>query len=203
MKDSQEAIDRVLAGLRDVETPAGMERRLLAAMEERAAVRVGWQWRRWSVGFAAAAVLMAAVLVSVAPRKVRREVVAGVKQPLVVPAPAHVAYVQRRNTEILRSAQNDLRVHSEARLEPVTARRETLAGGIPAPPMPLTEQEKLLLEIARRGEPAQLTTLDPDLLAQREAASEAAFEALLKADHGPGQEVEQRVPEKDQKGESQ
>ena len=201
MKDSQEAIDRVLAGLRDVETPAGMERRLLAAMEERAAVRTGWQWRRWSVGFAAAAVLMAAVLVSVAPRKVRREVVAGVKQPLVVPAPAHVAYVQRRNTEILRSAQNDLRVHSEARLESVTARRETLAGGIPAPPMPLTEQEKLLLRVAHSGDATELTPLIAEVRARQDAEFDAEFQEFF-AEPAPVTKEKKTDPTENDKGEA-
>ena len=41
MKNSEEAIDRVLAGLRDVETPAGLERRVLEGLEERGAARAG------------------------------------------------------------------------------------------------------------------------------------------------------------------
>src|SRR5580700_4931897 len=44
MKNSEEAIERVLAGLREVETPDGMERRILDGLEGRAAqARSGWR----------------------------------------------------------------------------------------------------------------------------------------------------------------
>src|SRR5207245_8416544 len=49
MKNSEEAIEKVLAGLRDAEAPAGMERRILDqldGLEERAAVRSRSGWRR-------------------------------------------------------------------------------------------------------------------------------------------------------------
>ncbi len=56
MKNSDEAIERVLAGLRDVEAPAGMERRILDGLEERAARRAWgglalvWAGLAWSSG---------------------------------------------------------------------------------------------------------------------------------------------------------
>ena len=46
MKNSEEAIERVLAGLREVETPEGMGRRILNGLEGRAAVRTRSGWRR-------------------------------------------------------------------------------------------------------------------------------------------------------------
>ncbi|HMF53802.1 MAG TPA: hypothetical protein VK593_05590, partial [Edaphobacter sp.] len=46
MKNSGEAIEKVLAGLRDADTPAGMERRILAGLEERAAARAQSGWRQ-------------------------------------------------------------------------------------------------------------------------------------------------------------
>src|SRR5271170_2542932 len=48
MKNSEEAIDRVLAGLRDADAPVGMEGRILEALEDRVSVRSrsGWRWFR-------------------------------------------------------------------------------------------------------------------------------------------------------------
>ena len=48
MKNSEEAIEKVLAGLRDAEAPAGMERRILSALEDQESVRtrLGWRWLR-------------------------------------------------------------------------------------------------------------------------------------------------------------
>ena len=48
MKNSEEAMEKVLAGLRDAEAPAGMERRILDldALEERAAARSRSGWRQ-------------------------------------------------------------------------------------------------------------------------------------------------------------
>ena len=57
MKDAEETIERLLAGLRDAEPPAGMERRILEAidgMEGCEAAATAWFWRpaialRWRV----------------------------------------------------------------------------------------------------------------------------------------------------------
>src|SRR3981081_281792 len=56
MKNSEEAIEKVLAGLRDAEVPAGLERRILdglLGLEERGAgrSRLGWRqlWPIWLV----------------------------------------------------------------------------------------------------------------------------------------------------------
>ena len=47
-KSTDEVVEQVLAGLRDSEVPVGIERRILEAVEDRAAVksRSGWQWLR-------------------------------------------------------------------------------------------------------------------------------------------------------------
>ena len=58
MKNADDAIEQVMAGLRDVDAPAGMERRILAAMEDRvlspapAGAGVGWRWPLWLVAAA-------------------------------------------------------------------------------------------------------------------------------------------------------
>jgi hypothetical protein len=50
---------------------------------------------------------------------------------------------------------------------------ETRAASHPAPSAPLTQEEKLLLRIAHRGDPEELAMLNPQVQAQRDAESEA------------------------------
>ena len=62
-----------------------------------------------------------------------------------------------------------------------------------APAMPLTEQERLLVQVAQRGlpeampvldeggVPEKLPVLDPDGLARREAEAEVKFRAMMAA----------------------
>ncbi len=50
-----------------------------------------------------------------------------------------------------------------------------LAASRPAPPIPLTLQEKLLLRVARSTDPAQLAMLNPEMRARQEAESNAEF----------------------------
>lgn len=200
MRNSDESIDRVLAGLRDVEAPEGMERRVLAAMEERATARSGYSWRMWSFGLAAAVVLVAAVVVSVVPRRAHRPGFAAVKLPVIAPVPAPVAYVQRRNTEILRYAQNDLSFRVSRREEPAVE-EPMVSGGFPAPPMPLTEQEKLLLHLARRSDPQELTPLIAEVRAKQEAEFDEEFQEFF-APPEPATEEKQTDPTNEDKGES-
>jgi hypothetical protein len=200
MKNSDESIDRVMAGLREVEAPEGIERRVLAAIEERAAARAGYSWRMWPVGFAAAVVVVAAVVVSVMPGRVHRPGFAVVKLPAVAHGPVPVALVQKRNTEVLRVAQNDLRFHVSRRDEPAVEER-VVSGGIPAPPMPLTEQEKLLVRLAHRSDPQELTPLIAEDRERLEAEFDAEFQEFF-APPAPVTEEKQTDPTMNDKGES-
>lgn len=196
MKDSDEAIDRVLTGLRDVSAPAGMEQRVLAAMERQASAGAGSQWRTWSIGLAAAVVLVAAVAVSLRPHKVPNQAVVAVTQPLAAPVSSTVVQLPKRNTEIqpvikvangshatteaaaLRFAKNDLNrsVQRAATPQPVQVAD---TGGIPAPPMPLTEQERMLLRLAHRTDAAELTPLNAEARARQNAEFDAEFQEFF------------------------
>lgn len=176
MKDSHEAIDRVLTGLRDVSAPVGMEQRVLAAMERRTAERTGWQWRTWSVGLAAVVVLLAAGVVSVRPHRSYPEAVAVVAQPPVLPGPAPVAETRQRNTGIRTVAQND-RGHKVFPTRETVLQEETTS--IPAPPMPLTEQERLLLQLAHRADATELTPLNAEARAKQNAAFDEEFQEFF------------------------
>ena len=181
MKNPDEAIERVLAGLRDVEAPAGLERRVLAAMEERAAVRGS---RRpglgWVVGLGVAAVVVAGVLIVRAP-KVQVEKVAGVHALAVKPV---VENEPKRNTGVsplrVRSGRDDVNFREVQRGEQV--RRMEVAvvekveeRGFPAPPMPLTEEEKLLLRVAHRVDPQELTPLNAEARQREQSEFDREF----------------------------
>ena len=197
MKDSQQAIDKVLAGLRDVSAPGGMEQRVLAAMEERAAAQVGWGWRRWSIGLAAVALVLVAIVVLARPHEGRHDVVAVVKPAL--PMAGVVSEKQKRDTGVqtvtaipksplpvtdtsaIRSAQNDVKYRRASAAAPVqvAAENPVATGGIPAPPMPLTEQEKLLLRLAHRNDATELTPLIADARAKQHEAFDAEFQEFF------------------------
>ena len=199
MKNSDEAIDRVLAGLRDVEAPVGMERRVLAAMEERAAARSGFGWRGWAAAAAAVAVVVGAVVISVGHPVSGPQGVAMLKVPPVAPAPVAVvaapAKVQKRNIAILPFAQNDLKIARMGEEGPVAS------GGIPAPPMPLTEQEKLLLHLATHAEPQELTPLIAEVRARKDAEFDEEFQQFF-APPEPLVDEKKTDPTNEDKGES-
>ena len=185
MKNSEEAIDQILAGLRDAEAPAGMQRRILAAMQTRAAAhspRVSWLAAYWPVVCSTA--VACGVIALFALRFPHSQALAPATAQAIVPshtptlpvvsapappAPAIFAPAPRRYTPAARAVTPT----------------NILTASFPAPPMPLTEQERLLLQVARRGEPRAVPILDPDALAQQETLSEKVFEAFLAAAQEP------------------
>jgi hypothetical protein len=56
---------------------------------------------------------------------------------------------------------------------------ETRALSFPAPPMPLTEQEKLFLRIVQRGDPVELAMLNPEMRARQQATGDAEFQKFF------------------------
>jgi hypothetical protein len=169
MRDADETIDRLMAGLRDAEPSPGMERRVLDAMEAHHATRSAW-FLRPSV---------AASLVCAAALGASLIVATRVNQPAHTPANADV----RQHTQ-------PVAVAHKAPVEPrrpvarVTARhprdlpavRDAQASGFPAPPLPLTEQERMLLRVAHRNEAKNKALLNPDLQAAQSAKNTEQFQ---------------------------
>ncbi len=176
MNNSDEAIDKVFAGLRDVEAAEGMERRIMAAVHQRTAAPRTLPLRWFAVGgFALAAAAVIALLAAPrhAPAPPPSQAVVQPRTMPMPPAQPAPARPRRRDPAI--------RANAEA---PIPA-GNVLTASFPAPPMPLTEQELLLLQVARRGEPKAAPTLDPDALAEQETRSEQVFEAFLAAAQAP------------------
>jgi hypothetical protein len=65
---------------------------------------------------------------------------------------------------------------------------EMQSPSFPAPPMPLTEQEKLLLRIARKVDPVEMAMLDPRVRAMQDAEEKAEFQRFF------GQTAKQSLP---------
>jgi hypothetical protein len=63
--------------------------------------------------------------------------------------------------------------------EDAIAMSETRAASFPAPPMPLTEQERLLLRMVHQGDGVELAMLDPRLEAMRDADEKEEFQRFF------------------------
>jgi hypothetical protein len=68
---------------------------------------------------------------------------------------------------------------SAADSEDSIAMSEMRAPSLPAPPMPLTEQERLLLRMAHKNDPVELAILDPKLRELQDAQEKAEFQRFF------------------------
>jgi hypothetical protein len=216
MNNSGEAIEKVLAGLRDADAPAGMERRILAGLEERAAPRSRSGWRQllpvWviapagpvAVGSLVCGAVVAGVFVIAfaipAIRRSGQTAEQGTRNSVVVGATALAA-----SEAAPESARSSLRpggrvtgqreversaTGAEAVGEGDSAALEEMhAASYPAPPMPLTEQERLLLRLVHKDDPVELAMLDPKLRALQDSEDKAEFQRFF------GRSTKQTTPE--------
>jgi hypothetical protein len=150
MNDADERIERLMAGLRDAEPSPGMKRRILEAMEAHQARPSPW--------------------LSCPP-------VSKVNQPSHPPANVRqrtqpVAVAHKDSIGPRRSAP---RVAAR-RPRDLTALSDVPSAGFPAPPLPLTEQERMLLRVARRDDAKNKALLNPDLQAAQSAKNTEQFQ---------------------------
>jgi hypothetical protein len=189
MKDADRTIERLLAGLRDAEPSAGIERCILEAMEAREAAAAAPPWRRlrssWrlhsaAMSLASGVLATGALIVAIAvhqhwsvPADTRSHVITAVgrtTQPEAVAQPAPIA--PRRVASRV----------SVRRPRDVPAVPETQAASFPAPPLPLTEQERLLLRIAHRRDPEDTAILNPAVQAAQSAKATEQFQQFFTID---------------------
>jgi hypothetical protein len=226
LKKSGEAIEKVLAGLRDADAPVGMERRILDGLEERAAARSrsGWRWwlpvwlvapaRPVAVGSLVCGAALAGIfVVALGIPAIRRLGHAPLQvKGNAVPAgslrEANPEAAKRVRPVLSRPGLRSLRVTAEAgktsagSVEAGMARDwdsdsvaldEMHAASRPAPPMPLTEQERLLLRLVHKDDPVELamldSMLDSKLRALQDSEDKAEFQRFF------GQSTKQVVPE--------
>jgi hypothetical protein len=219
MKNSEEAIEKVLAGLRDADAPTGMERRILYGLEERAAARSRSGWRGllpvWlavprrpvAVGSVACGVALAGIFVVAfaipAIRRLGHAPVQGRRNS----APVGSLALEASGAAPKSAEQASLRfgvrpagkIKTEEGMNAVSAAEvvdsdavaleEMHAPSRPAPPMPLTEQERLLLRLVHKDDPVELAMLDSKVRALQELEDKAEFQRFF------GQSTKQTTPE--------
>ena len=206
MDRMDDAVERVLRGLREVEPPPGMEGRMLRAMRDRATEAEARPWyrqRRRALSRAALALAcMGAVAIAGSglvtllhhreAGKLAEHAGVGVGTTLVTSRPRqeaslHPAPAARSNAgQVVRSSPARVTLRrgpADPGLRPARAAGAMHAGerdqSFPAPPMPLTEQERLLLRIAHSGDPVELAMLNPEKRAAREAGTDADFQRFF------------------------
>jgi hypothetical protein len=204
MENSDEAMERVLAGLRDAEAPAGMERRILEAVQSSAPRKREWSlalpWRVAGMRTCAIAVAGVVAVSSMVYWTALREHRAGSgsreSRSQMVPGSTPYPTVQRATAGVNPTLPERLAVGERektpirrarfVRGEKSAALQETQAANHPAPEAPLTEEEKLLLRIAHKGDPMEIAALNPVLWAKRDAEEQAEvkkfFEPSTKGD---------------------
>jgi hypothetical protein len=181
MRDAEGTIERLLAGLRDAEPPTGINRRILEALDERAGRQASTPaslWRRplgpaMAMLLACTVILIVAIMVHQHWHAPARSTSADVRQtarPLVLAQKAPLA--PRRTASRLPAK----RPHD------VAAAGEAQAASFPAPPLPLTEQERSLLRLAHRRDADDLAILNPDVRAAMSAKATEQFQQFFAID---------------------
>jgi hypothetical protein len=197
MTRPDEVMEKVLAGLRDVEAPVGMERRILERLENVAEMRGRPGWRQlwlghtgmtWGLGcgVVAMAILIALAIpavhrrgpVAVRGNDVGAKAVAG-REAVADSARGSVGKKRVWGGMASVSSQTQVRVSDAQGDEDSVAMSETRAASFPAPPMPLTDEEKLLLRMVHQGDSVELAMLDPKMEALREAEEKEEFQRFF------------------------
>ena len=181
--NSDKAVERVLAGLREAEAPIGMERRILGAVLDRASVK-SVRMPLWAWSTALACAMVACVAVSMVYRAARIPVQSNLHSAPAGVMPKVALEITAKSVPPVLAAQN-MRPRANVKRAKVVregdsvAFREMDTASFPAPPMPLTEQEKLLLRIAHRGDPEELAMLNNEMRAKREADGQTEFQRFF------------------------
>lgn len=203
MQHPDDSIDKVLQALGAAEPPSGMNTRLLATLDaaraeshraRRLRPRLSFPrlptQRAATLGLAAAAVLA----ISVAPLLLHHNAATH----LVPAAPAPVASLQLPRSQPSLAATIPATAHARStrvspparstnKEPPSTALDNLHATSFPAPPLPLTQQERLLRRIAHTGDPIELAMLDPERRAQGRLLGDQDFQAFFKPSPPPPQ----------------
>ena len=193
MRDADETIERLMEGLRGAEPSAGMRRRILGAMRVQETVSSNPLWHRLitpsllrpsvAASLVCAAALAASLIVAIkisrplhAPRDATSNSThADARQGKRPETIAQKAPIEPRRTASRASARR-------SRRDDASSVGETQTAGYPAPPLPLTEQEKLLLRLAHRDDAENRAMLNPDLRAVESAKATEQFQEFFGID---------------------
>jgi len=206
---SEHDIDRVLTALRDTEATEGMERRILHALENRTPARAAWlRWTSpmpWSLAALATAAVVFAVALTA--HNTRRPAPGIAQSSVLTPSPNAVISTEaqsspsvistgaKRSGEIAAFTEASA-AHTPAHLKSTAqaaypphellcdcdplAMAEMQAPSQPAPPMPLSRDERILSRAAQRGEQVQIALLEPFRDAPQRAQVPTAEDTALR-----------------------
>ncbi|HMG03305.1 MAG TPA: hypothetical protein VK596_09240 [Edaphobacter sp.] len=177
-------IDRVLNALRDATPPANMERRILNLLEAEAhkpprPIRPRLQNLWIAAAVCCAALVVTALIGTLTMRHHNAPAIART-------TPAETSNASRSSTATIANTPTP---HSHS----ATAPRSTIQPRLiqvaqseaadqishPAPPIPLTEQERILLRFARHGRTDDLAQISNDRKAAKEERDAAEFQAFF------------------------
>jgi len=206
-KTSDQLIDQTLAALRDTTPPTGMERRILHAVEHHAAnpsTLHPWTWSLTAAGLVAVLLSIATFTLhhpttnpgAPGPASGTRASIPTLEPSAPSSTDSSIVGqggLSRENaTALLNPASNPLKTHNSTKpalLQPTPdhllcdcdpiALAESRAPSQPAPPLPHTDQEKLLRRIVDKGDPIELAELNAANRAAHTAADQAAFQSFF------------------------
>jgi len=185
MKDAEETIERLLAGLRDAEPPAGIERRILEALDgvdarESSASASFWgRPLRPAISLLLACTVMLMVAITFHQHRHASGDVRNRSAGADVPRATRPEVIAQKAPTVPR------RLVSRVSARPPHDRPavgETQTASFPAPPLPLTEQERLLLRLAHRGDADNFALLNPDVQAAQIAKATEQFQHFFAID---------------------
>ena len=192
MNDDQaanRAIDRILTGLREAQPTAGLEQRILEAISRQAPVtRPAW-WPTWltprrPLAWATASALI--LVVALATHSIRRATPKAAEPTALPRITASIPSNHDRSPTFHRvhnppefAPQPKARAVQFARPPRASSATEIGDPSFPPPPMPLTEQEKLLLRLTHKADPDALAILNPEARQQEEASLRQDFERFF------------------------
>jgi hypothetical protein len=199
--DVDRNIDCALAGLRDAQPRSGLNSRILASLEHRSSqpqrsrLDFSAHLALWTAAILAIASLMILHHEPIAPAQFSKNAVARRAtnpEPFSTTNPAQNSNTlssrpKHRRHAAMRSGETPVFESSKATQSDrttitnldVQAVADLHAPSHPAPPLPLTPQEKLFLHMLHYGNATQLAELDPLVRAQQDADETTAFKAFF------------------------
>ena len=160
----EEIVGRVFHGLRDAAPLDGMESRILNTLRHRASSMPVSIRRPWRIASLAGGAVLACAVCALFFTAHRETSQVPLSRSSGMPVQVETGFITAPERLVRTPPKPMVR---RARLTLAAQPKEELAAvSYPAPPMPLTEQEKLLLRIVHRNDPVQIAMLDP---LQREA----------------------------------
>ena len=168
MRNSEETIEMIMAGLRDAEA------------SERRVATPRWAWAMAMAGVAAALLFIAISSIhrhGQPPAQAQQHVL-----PAETARDAQPATLLSQKPIEFNKAVAPRRTGARIRSEEAVLLSDLHTPSHPAPEAPLTQEEKLLLRVVHKGDPQVIAMLDPEERARQEAKAKAAAEAKSAAD---------------------